>query len=106
MGSGGRRPRANPQPPQVDAELDVLRELLTIERARLKVALRIEDERKIIFPETTVIIRDVERLLAAVTAKERGEEPPKTKGTKRADAGPGKAPKLHDEVDDLLGSEE
>ena len=42
---------------------DVLTELLDIERARLSEAVRIENERRIVFPETTVIAKDVRRLL-------------------------------------------
>ena len=58
-------------------ELDVLRELLAIERERLRVARRIEEERSIVFPETSVIVRDVVRLLEAIAEREgrtaRGE---------------------------------
>ena len=33
---------------------------------RLEVARRIEKERKIVFPETTIIIRDIQKLMAAL----------------------------------------
>jgi hypothetical protein len=48
-----------------------LRYLLQIEVDRLEVARRIESERSIVFPETTVIVRDIQKLLRAVN----GEEP-------------------------------
>lgn len=67
------RPIPGPPTIGVDGELEVLRDLLRIERERLQVALRIEAERKIVFPETTVIARDVERLLEKVVRREAGE---------------------------------
>jgi hypothetical protein len=63
------RPKAG-EPPQLDAPLDVLRELLAVERARLTIALAIEAKRSIVFPETTVIVRDIERLLAEIERRE------------------------------------
>jgi len=33
---------------------------------RLEVARRIEKERKIVFPETTIIIRDIQKLMHAL----------------------------------------
>ncbi len=66
------RPRAG-DPPKLDSPIDVLKELLDIERARLQVALRIEDERSIVFPETTVIIRDIERLLEEIEKRKNGD---------------------------------
>ena len=57
------RPAPAPRAPPRDALLDVYVELLAIERARLQVAVRIERERGFVFPETSVIVRDV-RLLA------------------------------------------
>jgi hypothetical protein len=44
----------------------VLRWLLGIEIERLHTAVRIEAERSIVFPETTVIIRDIQKLMAAL----------------------------------------
>lgn len=52
-------PRAHPR----DALREVYVELLAIERERLQVAVRIERERGFVFPETSVIVRDV-RFLA------------------------------------------
>jgi hypothetical protein len=66
---GGPRPDAGPGL-DVDADLAELRRLLSIQRGRLDVALRIEDERSIVFPETSVIIRDVERLLDLIAEHE------------------------------------
>lgn len=68
------RPVAGPPTIGVDGEVEVLRELLRIERERLVVARRIEEERKIVFPETTVIIKDIERLLEKVREKEEAAE--------------------------------
>lgn len=53
-----------------DLAREVLIDLLSIERERLKVALRIEQERRIVFPETTVIIKDIERLLDKILGKD------------------------------------
>ena len=55
----------------VTAELPVLQELLAIEQARLRSALALEAKRNIVFPETTVILHDVERLLAKVALLEQ-----------------------------------
>ena len=57
------RPAPAPRAPPRDALREVYVELLTIERARLQVAVRIERERGFVFPETSVIVRDV-RFLA------------------------------------------
>lgn len=65
------RPRSG-DPPKLTAPLDILRELLEIERERLRTAREIEQRREMVFPETTVIVRDIERLLAEI---ERREEP-------------------------------
>jgi len=60
-----QRPRAG-DPPKLDQPVEILKELLEIERNRLKVAVRIEEERKIVFPETSVIIHDIEKLVRAI----------------------------------------
>lgn len=69
MDSNATRPQ--PRDQQVEASLsrEILMELLGIERRRLEEALRIERERKIVFPETTVIIKDIERLLFLIEGK-------------------------------------
>lgn len=66
--------RPTPRATAIDASerTEILRELLIVERARLANALRLEKERSIVFPETTVIIKDVERLVMALGVK--GEE--------------------------------
>jgi hypothetical protein len=69
MGDGQERPRAG-DPPQLNAPLEILRELLRTERDRLQVALKIERDRSIVFPETTVIIRDIERLTLEIEKRE------------------------------------
>lgn len=70
------RPLPGPPVVGVTGETAILRELLAVERERLRVARRIEGERDFIFPETTVIVRDIERLLGKVRAQERGEQNP------------------------------
>jgi hypothetical protein len=60
-----------------------LKELLAVERGRLQVALQIEKDRKIVFPETTVIIRDIERLTLEIEKRELPDTrlaPPKKRG--------------------------
>lgn len=68
------RPAPAPRAPPRDALLDVYVELLAIERARLQVAVRIEQERGFVFPETSVIVRDV-RFLAEKVHGVPPEEP-------------------------------
>lgn len=48
---------------------ELLMELLEVEVDRLHTAVRIEKERKIVFPETTVIIRDIQKLHTAIYGK-------------------------------------
>jgi len=56
----------HPTPPPRNGPIDLFRRLLDIELQRLDVAVRIEAERKIVFPETSVIIHDIQRLQAEV----------------------------------------
>ncbi len=62
--------RPSPRSGPIDAseKSEILHELLVIERARLAEACRIEAERRIVFPETTVIIKDIKSLLAALSS--------------------------------------
>jgi len=46
---------------------------LSIERERLKTAVKIEKERNIVFPETTIIIRDIQKLTEAVYGGEEAQ---------------------------------
>jgi len=57
------RPAPAPRAPPRDALHAVYVELLAIEQERLRVAVKIERERGFVFPETSVIVRDV-RFLA------------------------------------------
>ena len=52
--------------PDLSAHLEVLRELLGAQIVRLREARALEQARSFIFPETTVIAKDVARLSAAV----------------------------------------
>ncbi|MCE5334358.1 MAG: hypothetical protein LLG06_07180 [Desulfobacteraceae bacterium] len=83
MVDGKERPRAG-DPPQLNSPLEILRELLQTERDRLQVALRIEKERSIVFPETTVIVRDIERLTLEIEKRELIHESSKTKVLKQS----------------------
>lgn len=80
MTASGERPVPAPFAPDLGAHRAVLARLLEIELARLDVAMQIERERSMVFPETTVIVKDIQRLSAAVNgapmtaARERGRE--------------------------------
>jgi hypothetical protein len=63
------RPKAG-EPPDLTQPTEVLRYLRGIECDRLAVALSIERKRELVFPETTVIIRDIERLTAELERRD------------------------------------
>ena len=64
---GGKlRPVPAPRAPDLEQHRAILADLLKIECARLAEARALEQKRGFIFPETTVIARDVARLSAAV----------------------------------------
>ena len=109
------RPAPAPRAPPRDALREVYVELLAIERARLQVAVRIEQERGFVFPETSVIVRDV-RFLAekvygpvpstgrkggqpALDAPEEGAGVPVPAGLPPVDGAEGSE---DDDLDDLL----
>ncbi len=58
MGHGENPERPGP-PPDLSEPVKVLRILLNQNLARLKAARLIEEERSFVFPETTVIMRDI-----------------------------------------------
>ena len=66
-------PRCNAEPPNLKLGLEGLRELLAIEWRRLAVAERIENEGNLVFPETTIIIRDIQKLMAAIEERQAGK---------------------------------
>ena len=70
MAMAGEGPRCNVEPPDLKLGVDGLRELLAIEWRRLEVAERIENERDLVFPETTIIIRDIQKLMTAIEEAE------------------------------------
>ena len=76
-------PRSGPIDPTERAE--ILRELLTVERARLAQALEMERTRSIVFPETTVIAKDIERLVAALSPRRAPLNPDLTDDDEEAD---------------------
>jgi len=73
MGKSEERPRPCTVAPELTGTMDVLKKLLAIELDRLDVAVRIEKERNIVFPETTVIIRDIQKLTAAIHGKDKSD---------------------------------
>ncbi len=66
MANSAERPGASPIAPDVKQPKAILEKLLAIELERLDVAVKIEKERKIVFPETSIIIRDIQKLQAAI----------------------------------------
>lgn len=73
MASGESRPRPSPSPPVTEgAGPDLLQYLLDCETKRLAVAVRIEEERGIVFPETSIIVRDILRIRQAMDALSAG----------------------------------
>lgn len=96
MGTSTQRPRPG-TPPELDSPLEILRELLVTNRARLVVAQRIEGERRIVFPETSVIIRDIIKLTLEI---ERREQAAQAEGEDKPNARPVNTP----DFDDMLAS--
>lgn len=68
--------RANPEPPDLTQPTNILQKLLDIELKRLDIAVRIENERNIVFPETTVIIHDIIKIEKAITEKKDNNNKP------------------------------
>lgn len=62
-------PICNNKAPDLNQSKDLLIKLLEIELERLDTAVRIEKERKIVFPETSIIIHDIQKLNEAVNGK-------------------------------------
>ena len=75
MGESEHRPRAG-DPPQLDQPVEILRDMLAIERHRLDVAVAIEKKRDIVFPETSVIVRDIMKIMDAIAEIEKGDIKP------------------------------
>lgn len=69
MGNDKERPRAG-DPPRLKAPVEILKDLLVIELDRIETAVAIEKKRDIVFPETSVIIRDIERLTLEIEKRE------------------------------------
>lgn len=79
------RPAPTPRAPPQGQLREVYVELLAIERERLAVAVRIERERGFVFPETTVIVRDVRTLAEKVYGAEFGDDTPEPADDSPAD---------------------
>jgi len=71
MERGEKRALANNIPPNLNEKLDTLKGLLVIEKTRLEMAVQIEKDRKIVFPETTVIIHDIMKLQTEIENREK-----------------------------------
>ena len=69
------RPRCADRSPDLNQPKDILKHLLEIELERLKTAVKIERERKIVFPETSIIIRDIQKLNEAINGNGEHEQP-------------------------------
>ena len=63
------RAECNEIPPDLKQPKEVLEHLFKIEMERLKTAVRIEKERNIVFPETSVIIHDIRNIMSAYNGK-------------------------------------
>jgi len=72
LGTSQKRPRAADKSPDINQSLELLSKLLAIEEKRLDTAVRIEEERKIVFPETSVIIHDIMKIHDAIGRKVNG----------------------------------
>ena len=68
-------PGCSPDPPDLTQPLPLLRYLLRVEFGRLEVATRLETERNFVFPETTIIIRDIQKLQSAIKEAESQPNP-------------------------------
>ena len=68
------RPECNDKAPDLTQSKEILKRLLEIELQRLETAVRIEKERNIVFPETTIIIRDIQKLNEAVNGGEKQDD--------------------------------
>ena len=68
------KPICNQTPPDLTQSDDMLKYLLKIEQVRLETAIRIEKERNIVFPETSVIIHDILKLNNALGKNDDKEE--------------------------------
>ena len=69
MAESTERPGTAAAAPDIKQPKAVLEHLLQIELERLRVAVEIEKKRNIVFPETSVIIRDIQKIQAALTGK-------------------------------------
>ena len=69
-----KRPECNDKAPDLTQSKEILKRLLEIELQRLETAVRIEKERNIVFPETTIIIRDIQKLNEAVNGGEKQDD--------------------------------
>lgn len=69
-----KRAKCNKVPPDTNQSVELLQKLLKLELERLDVAMKIERERNIVFPETTVIIHDIQKVQMAIENKSKVRE--------------------------------
>ena len=74
MEESTERARANTKPPDLTGSIEILKHLLTVELVRLETAQRIEEKRDIVFPETSVIIHDIQKLQKEIERKQRHQD--------------------------------
>ncbi len=70
MENSKKRARANDSPPALNGTTQKLKYLLEVEEKRLEIAVKIENKRDIVFPETTVIIHDIIKLEKEIERRE------------------------------------
>ncbi len=61
------RPKCASSKPDLNQSQELLKKLLVIELDRLDTAVVIEKERKIVFPETSIIIHDIIKIRTAIS---------------------------------------
>lgn len=66
--------KCNNKAPDLNQSKDLLIKLLEIELDRLDTAVRIEKERKIVFPETSIIIHDIQKLNSVINGKLKNKD--------------------------------
>ncbi|OBW61087.1 MAG: hypothetical protein A9183_03005 [Dehalococcoides mccartyi] len=69
-----KRPECSSKAPDITQSTEILKKLLDIEMERLNTAVKIEKERNIVFPETSIIIRDIQKLNDAINGDEPQEK--------------------------------
>ena len=86
------RPEPQLHSPKTDGKpIAVLRAMLTVQQKRLDRAMKLEEERGIVFPETTVIGKDLQKLAAQIQKLEGGRVDPAPAASAPGSALPGRS---------------